>query len=418
MIRHGLRTKTILAALLLLASCGDAVAIQFSDAHYLTFDQNATNNLSLQTAGAADINNDGRTDVVFVVGSTGLPPYASTDFMVYAYEQQPNGSMALATKFSYAPGGIPQEQYSGAALGDLNHDGKAELVMVGANNDLVIFSRAGDGTFSQAARVPCPFRSIETVIRDLDGDGNMDIIVQSGGVGFAVYKGNGSFTFAAPVYHLGYAQVSGPSNGNGGGFNLADLNQDGRLDMLTVQQLGIGVLGVNYGLGNDLFGEPHRIPSSPSNPIAATAGEFTGDGKTDIAGLYEERVDLGNNIEAIYQTIDIFERGVDGTFAKTHGFHYEDLGAVQWTTAMMRWDIDHDGDDDIIVFRADHVEVLLQDHGAFTLYVVPNSHDTFSQDPAITSAHIADFNGDGCDDIGYADERGYVINYRVDCPAH
>jgi hypothetical protein len=59
--------------------------------------------------------------------------------------------------------------------------------------------------------------------------------------------------------------------------------------------------------------------------------------------------------------------------------------------------------------------VIRQQGDGFAPVFTPPAAPGYWNDPPLASTHFADFNGDGCRDVGYL-ANGYAIHYRADCP--
>jgi hypothetical protein len=135
----------------------------------------------------------------------------------------------------------------------------------------------GDGTFAPIVVHPvgsCGEGSIDAF--DLDGDGDRDVVLteEQGCPSVPqprifVFRNDGNQAFA-----LAATLVS--SNGFARGMAGADMNGDGRLDLVTALALGMGVIPNNGGFS---FGPP--VVSSTS-PYKFKLADFNGDGKPDV----------------------------------------------------------------------------------------------------------------------------------------
>jgi hypothetical protein len=119
--------------------------------------------------------------------------------------------------------------------GDLNGDGKLDLVVSGWNNDqLAILIGKGDGTFTVGTSVSAPHPEA-SVIGDFNGDGKMDIAVIDGnavgGVTILVGKGNGTFSPAASV----------PAPGDAAGIVTGNFNGDNKADLAIADSDGVAI---------------------------------------------------------------------------------------------------------------------------------------------------------------------------------
>jgi Flp pilus assembly secretin CpaC len=67
---------------------------------------------------------------------------------------------------------------SAVAVGDFNHDGKADIAVTdSANNRVLILLGNGDGTFTAPAAYPTGTNPVALVVQDFDGDGEPDLAV-------------------------------------------------------------------------------------------------------------------------------------------------------------------------------------------------------------------------------------------------
>ena len=152
----------------------------------------------------------------------------------------------------------PVGGFSGIAAGDINNDGWTDLVLTNAETpiytNVFVLLNNEKGGFTQ---VPTNFGEFtqQPVLADLNNDGNLDLILcSSGGTGAIVYSGNGTGAFTSEVF------LTGPYGANG--FNVvADVNGDGIPDVLT---LGEDTLAVYLGEGNFTYAPPFNIGTGPS----------------------------------------------------------------------------------------------------------------------------------------------------------
>lgn len=442
----------ILQCVWLLALAGlwmtDAAAFDMGPQVLLTWPQNAYYDLRSYSAAVADANGDGRLDVaVFAESTSGK---SSADHVVLLYEQQPDGSMPLTRQLSLWPGGVQTYSASGAMMADFDGDGRAEIVVhgAGANYDrLEILARGADDNYTEVASLPAPLTGEQLWARDIDRDGQLDLVAQGGGnylqgvgMGFAVYRGLGNLHFAAPKFLLGYVGATGFSQG-GFGAQLGDIDGDG-LDDLLQAPLGdlnnIGA-GISYGMGNGVPGavtdftapvfvyapgatSPPLTDSAEPNGAAAAVGVFPGPGRPRLAMAYETHESPTPNSILFHQRLAIL--------AMTDRQHYAVVSDIELHSGTSRIgpnyslpvvmrsaDIDGDGDDDLVLFFGLQPEILLQQDGGFAAPIVVPENYNASNNPDVGSTSLADLNGDGCMDLGYRSSWAYVIHYRTDCPA-
>ncbi len=173
---------------------------------------------------AADFDRDGKTDIVTHVTPGGQPPD-----QVLFFKGKGNGTFEPSTIVAT---GLPEIFEYVAA--DVNHDGKLDLIGLGANDAWVQLGN-GNGTLQSPANYPAdvsvaPGGGGSLRVADFDGDDALDIAIVgafSFARGFAVLPGNGDGTFGAPLkFAVG--------TGSGGiSLDVADLNCDGKADVVA-----------------------------------------------------------------------------------------------------------------------------------------------------------------------------------------
>ncbi|HET9177651.1 MAG TPA: FG-GAP-like repeat-containing protein [Terriglobia bacterium] len=253
---------------------------------------------SPNSIAVGDFNGDGKLDLA--VANQGIALQA-IDGTVSILLGKGDGTFQAAV--DYTAGKIP---YSIAA-GDFNGDGKPDLAVVNAANsqtatpidgDLSILLGIGDGTFQPAVDYqPCP-SPVSVLLADLNHDGNLDVIAldQSTAAPSGVLLGNGDGTFQSPL----------PFSAGGQGV-LGDFNRDGKLDL---------ALRVDLLLGNgDGTFQPEVTIDLGVFSTVAVATDINGDGKLDLVGWYTAFCfDRTNCTPGVYPAI-LLGRG-DGTFSR------------------------------------------------------------------------------------------------------
>jgi hypothetical protein len=149
-------------------------------------------------------------------------------------------------------------------------------VAVTSSSGIGILLGNGDGTFQP---VTFPIGSSASVFfaADVNGDGKLDLVGLNG-LSLQVWLGNGDGTFKtlAPI-----------TSAFGAVAAVADLNGDGHLDILVNSgngPRGGGVLHLLLGNGDGTFGSPITIILTAAGPFSfVTIGDFNNDGREDIA---------------------------------------------------------------------------------------------------------------------------------------
>jgi len=162
----------------------------------------------------------------------------------------------------------PSGGYSGIAAGDINNDGWKDLILTSdvfpVDAPMTVLLNNHKGGFTQVVS-KIGGLTYEPILADLNGDGNLDLILAaSSGSGAFIYLGNGKGEFASQTTLVGSTTISG-------GINLvADINGDGILD---VGVLAADTLVVFLGEGNTTYATPFAIGTGPS-PGSILVGHF------------------------------------------------------------------------------------------------------------------------------------------------
>ena len=251
-----------------------------------------------------------------------------------------DGSFEAPTSFpvpSLVPTGNDiNESLTGLRTGDFNHDGKLDIAYSFSDqaSDTQIYYEGfavqlgnGDGTFQapkitltyQGATAPVVFPSnMLSGIADVNNDNFPDVfmIVPSTVLNAPVpeqvllFVGNGDGTFKAPntLTLLPNILPSTPDGATGSPFAFADLNGDGKMDIVVSGSSADGTtpeLAIALGNGDGTFMPPTILVFQGFGfPAAPALANFTGGGKMD---LYLNGVTEGTGM-------GIFPGNGDGTF--------------------------------------------------------------------------------------------------------
>ena len=193
-----------------------------------------------------------------------------------------DGSGALLPATSVALGSVP----FGLVAADLDQDGDADVAVASYAGTGAVRPWFGDGAGGLTGGPSIGLADAPAsrlVAADLDADGNTDLVAALAGLvsggGFAVIRGTGGGGFAAPVVHVQALESAGA-------FAVADMDEDGRLDVLldavddSIPGAPDAILIVP-GDGAGGFPEPEELPLPESTALAAL-GDLDGDGVDDL----------------------------------------------------------------------------------------------------------------------------------------
>jgi hypothetical protein len=185
------------------------------------------------------------------------------------------------------------------ALADLNHDGRADALVISGPKSVSVSIGNGAGTFRQPVKLGGAQGTLFLVsAADRNGDGHLDILAHGRGKDVVyhpgywpwyegtdyttVWLGRGDGSFGRPsttssfrTDGFWYPFIFNPT------YRKSDFNGDGILDVAQLaSQNGVGAVAV--WLGNaDGTEQPPRFYDAGPNPGAIAAGDINGDGWAD-----------------------------------------------------------------------------------------------------------------------------------------
>lgn len=213
-----------------------------------------------QAVAVGDLNNDGRNDVVTANASSNTV------------------SVLLGGGRSYLPAvNVPvgATRPFSVAIADLNNDTKNDVITVNViSHNVSIMLGDGAGGFTSTTQVDAGPDPLNVITADFNADGNVDLAVTNGATSrVVVLFGNGSGGFGSSI-----ATVTGAGPM---ALTSADFNLDGKAD-LAVANRGENTVSVLLGFGTGIFllSTVIDVGNEPQHIINA---DVNGDGKPDLA---------------------------------------------------------------------------------------------------------------------------------------
>ena len=331
-------------------------------------------------AALGDVDGDGDPDLVTANAASGLVGVALN-----------TGTGTFRFSHNVAVSGSPLS----VALGDLDGDGDLDLLAPDYNNGVgtSVSVRLNDGTgvFSGSQNVSVGLAPGDVALGDVDGDGDLDLVTANRGFIFmgsvSVRLNNGSGTFG------GSQDLT--LNGNAARVALADLDNDGDLDVLASNP-NVSTVSVLLNHGAGLFGSSPDVGVGVAAWALAT-GDVDGDGDVDFA--------VGS----------LMSTGVRIYFNNGSGLFNASLGLTVgfFPAELVLGDLDADGDPDLLVAYDDNSTT------SFVRVFLNDGLGAFSSGPQVSGALrsfrtvLADVDGDSDLDLLLPSAGGNVVSIRL-----
>jgi hypothetical protein len=222
-----------------------------------TFQNTTPQNLTITpalTPLVGDFNGDNKLDLIL--------PYEASNVDVEA-PQPPSGVLFLAGNGDgtfATPVSLPLPYNTIGFAADLNNDHKLDIIGGGT-----VSLGNGDGTFTQQ---PLGITGTILAVSDLNGDGNLDLVIFNNGTRIGIYAGNGDGTFQTTPFYT--TSAFSPVATDTPLIAIGDVNADGHPDLLLQSLLTFNPqLGVLLGDGTGNF------PQNSNNyPLSTTQINF------------------------------------------------------------------------------------------------------------------------------------------------
>ncbi len=361
----------------------------------------------------ADVNGDGIPDLIVVnlnqsdggeVGGVGV--------------LLGNGDGTFQPSVTYTSGGF--SPYS-VAVGDVNHDGKPDIVVANFFVDDYTYVGAvsvllgnGDGTFQAPVSYSSDgYGATSVALGDVNGDGNPDLVVANSDGSVSVLLGNGDSTFQAAVnYDTAGSELASTA--------IGDVNGDGYPDLVVAnacQGKGCdnGTVSVLMGNGDGTFQPAEEYSTGGFRANSIAIGDVNGDGRPDLA-VVNQCASIAN---CSFGSVGVLLGNGDGTFQPVVAYGSGGYDA----DSVVIGDVNGDGNPDLVAANYCNklnrngsceargvVSVLIGNgDGSFRTAVAYNSGGYWGE-----SVALADVNGDGKPDLLVANWCSKLYDYACD----
>ncbi|HZQ69011.1 MAG TPA: FG-GAP-like repeat-containing protein [Terriglobales bacterium] len=275
-----------------------------------------------------------------------------------------NGNGTFQPQQSYATGGA-----TSIKVVDLNGDNISDLVASNLlDSTLSILLGNGDGTFQNHLDIQTAGTPDEVTVADFNGDHKMDLAVSEsdfnliGTTGVVILLGNGDGTFK-----------NGRSYGAIGALAAGNFNRDSAVDLVGASSLVVSLMSGN---GDGTFQTRSDYPAG-ATPSGIASADLNRDGKLDLAVASQ----YSNN------TVSVLLGNGDGSFRPT-----VDYGVGSAPLGVAIADVNGDGKQDLVVADSgsNSISVLLGNgNGTF------QSHVDYATGSTPSFVALGDVDGDG-----------------------
>jgi len=189
-------------------------------------------------------------------------------------------------------------------VADVNHDGKADLIVTTGTNQVVVFisqSTLGTGSAVHGIAFAAPViintsgPSEFVTIGDVNGDGKKDLVVSTGTSILTIIPGNGDGNFGSPVDLTLSAGTSLYSA-------VGDFTHDGKPDLAVAN--GSNIL-VYPGAGTYTFATAPTTIATGGSPVFVVGADMNNDGKLDLIAVNSAE----NTVAVLLNTTPVVRAG-------------------------------------------------------------------------------------------------------------
>ena len=355
-----------------------------------------------EAVAIGDVNGDGRNDVVLVTSDYNDP---ANDYCIFVFLQNQAGDLDPPVK--YPTHGTYIYRPETIDIGDINNDGRADVVIGNGGLNIEVFLQNDMGGLNTSIIYPTP-NSYSIKISDINNDGLLEVV----GIGYGpcfdgfpnvcvdIFSQNLVGGLGQPVtYYAAHAPF--------GEVDVGDINNDGLPDIAVMSGSGfLPSLATLIQTSDGSFSNPIYYHLSYELASGEAIGDVNGDGLKDLV--------VTNERNSPNSKIHIFTQNPSGMLNPAVSYDSYDCAE-----AIVIADVDNDGRQDIIVAHGGwfRLGVYLQSSNGTLLpeelYRIP-----YVTHYNLQGLAVGDINGDGFNDVviaNHASERdvsGLVVIYH------
>lgn len=369
--------------------------VTFTDSSSLFVNENVSSGCSI---GVADMNNDGRDDIIRFDNSNAL----EIEF------QNSDGSFSRTTV-----SGTGGSKW-GFCIADVDENGYNDVFSGGAYNGLYLSTASNDGTSYSSSSVSGPTIFLQNInFVDINNDGSIDIFACHD-VGLSTpYANDGAGSFSYTASLIDTSSTTPSDNSGNYGSIWVDYDNDGDQD-LYISKCRLGVSDPNDGRRTNLLFQ--NDGSNNFTEVAESAG------LRPLAQSWSaafEDIDNDGFMDCVLINHDltsmIFRNDGDGTFTDitaTSGIATELNNLDNDGIQVMMEDFDNDSFIDLFITskQASHKHMMFKNNGDLTFTTMATNMNPESEGGStlsIQSAAVGDLNNDGFIDVLAGFATGY-----------
>lgn len=351
------------------------------------------------SSSIGDVNNDGRADLVITGEDENLDPTAK----LYLGGEDGN--------FTEAGAGLAGVISGSSSLGDVDGDGNLDILVTGDQNGLTtdggfsstLYLGDGEGGFSKAEAGLVGVRSGSSSIKDVNNDGNPDLLItgrnENSNPSATLYLGDGEGGFSEANAGLTGVSVSSSS--------IADVNKDGNADLLITGRDASRTLTATLYLGSG-DGSFTEAGAGLTGVLSGDSsfGDVDGDGNPDLLIVGDKN---GGNTEG-GTTATLYLGNRQGSFTEAHA------GLIGGTrSSAVIDDVNGDGNSDILI-SGDNGALPLNNIVRMTTLYLGDGQGNFIEtgaglpDVNKGSFSIGDVDNDGSNDLLVTGDDGDALD--------